>query len=183
MTSTFSAGEKPNVPEKVTLWFHYQPRLSATISCQTTGFTWNCYIIHTHTHTNTSNKVAAVVFHSNRPQQLHYVIMLFYSVCTVCLIPTKDLLAPSVSVPASLWVWGMRISALLFCQPSCVSLSALWWALLVHHSKQVSAPLDKHLRNSLFAPVAVLTGPSASHPFGDFFVSVCLSVCRYWGWQ
>lgn len=111
LTSTLFAGETLNVPDKMTLWFHYQPRLSAAISCQTTGFTWNCYIIHIQAQTQ-ERKVTAVAFHSNRLQPLHYVIMLFYSVCTVCLSPTKDLLSPSVSVSASLWVRGVRISAL-----------------------------------------------------------------------
>lgn len=71
----------------------------------------------------------------------------------------------------------MRISALSLCRPACLFFLAFRRGLSAHCNKQVSAPFRYHLRNSLFAAVAILTGPSASFALSPS-LSACLSVSR-----
>lgn len=99
----------------------------------------------------------------------------------VCLIPTKDLLYPSVSLPTSL-SGGVQSENKSF--PSVGLHVWFWWRLgefcQLSGTNRCQHLFRYRLGNSLVAAVAVLTGLSASHPFASLpaSLSVTFACCR-----
>lgn len=154
-----------NNDKKTALCSQHEQELSAAVSCHATRFTWHCCIIqkltHTHTHTRSPKKESDSCGCFTPVGDIMWLCSFIAYALT---LPFKQKIMPVSYANAVLSLHTRVLPAVLV---TCAS-----------SNKKVSAPLDNHHRGFVFAPVATLAGPLASHTVRAVLIPApCLPVC------
>lgn len=152
-----------NNDKKTALCSQHEQELSAAVSCHATRFTWHCCIIQklTHTHTRSPKKESDSCGCFTPVGDIMWLCSFIAYALT---LPFKQKIMPVSYANAVLSLHTRVLPGVLV---TCAS-----------SNKKVSAPLDNHHRGFVFAPVATLAGPLASHTVRAVLIPApCLPVC------